>query len=255
MHDLRYLSDADFEQARNAPLAIRQGVRESVPVRAAFVAEMARQIAVEQFGEKAYELGIRIVTTVTRADQEAAYAALRRGVIDYDRRHGYRGPESFADLPGGTVSEEQLDEALGEVNDHGDLLAAVVLKASTKEVVVYRRGQEIRITGKGLGFVAPMLAEKAPQSRRVRRGAIIRLRSTGKDAWEITQLPEVQAALVAVDSHSGAVRALIGGFDFNKNKFNHVTQAWRQPGSSFKPSACMTSTTSRAAPGLALTPG
>ena len=242
MLEAGFIDNAQFEEALTFATP-RQSQRDTAAARKVqdiavpgdYVAEMARQIAVEQFGEKAYELGIRIVTTVTRADQEAAYAALRRGVIDYDRRHGYRGPESFADLPGGTVSEEQLDEALGEVNDHGDLLAAVVLKASTKEVVVYRRGQEIRITGKGLGFVAPMLAEKAPQSRRVRRGAIIRLRSTGKDAWEIAQLPEVQAALVAVDSHSGAVRALIGGFDFNRNKFNHVTQAVRQPGSSFKP--------------------
>ena len=199
------------------------------------VAEMARQIAVEQFGEQAYELGIRIITTVTRKDQEAAYAALRRGVLDYDRRHGYRGPEAFIELPAGKVPDEQLDEALGETNDHDDLLAALVLKAGPKEVVVYRRGQEIRITGKGLSFVAPMLAEKAPQARRVRRGAIVRVRSTAKDGWEIAQLPEVQAALLAIDSQSGAVRALIGGFDFSRNKFNHVTQAVRQPGSSFKP--------------------
>ena len=104
-----------------------------------------------------------------------------------------------------------------------------MLKAGPKEVLVYRRGQEIRITGKGLSFVAPMLSEKAPQARRVRRGAIVRVRNTGKDSWELTQLPDVQAALVAIDSHSGAVRALIGGFDFNRNKFNHVTQAVRQP--------------------------
>lgn len=200
-----------------------------------YVAEMARQIAVEQFGEQAYELGIRIITTVTRKDQEAAYAALRRGVLDYDRRHGYRGPEAFVELPAGQVPEEQLDEALGETSDHDDLLAALVLRASPKEVLAYRRGQEIRITGKGLSFVAPMLSDKAPQARRVRRGAIVRVRNAGKDGWELAQLPEVQAALVAIDSHSGAVRALIGGFDFNRNKFNHVTQAVRQPGSSFKP--------------------
>ena len=200
-----------------------------------YVAEMARQIAVEQFGEQAYELGIRIITTVTRKDQEAAYAALRRGVLDYDRRHGYRGPEAFVELPSGQVPDEQLDEALGETNDHDDLLAALVLRASPKEVLAYRRGQEIRITGKGLSFVAPMLSDKAPQARRVRRGAIVRVRNTGKDGWELAQLPEVQAALVAIDSHSGAVRALIGGFDFHRNKFNHVTQAVRQPGSSFKP--------------------
>ncbi|CAM5448086.1 penicillin-binding protein 1A [Thauera mechernichensis] len=199
------------------------------------VAEMARQIAVEQFGEQAYELGIRIVTTVTRKDQEAAYAALRRGVLDYDRRHGYRGPEAFVNLPSGMVDAARLDEALSDHSDHGDLLAALVVKASPKEVVAYRRGQQITISGKGLAFVAPMLAEKAPQSRRIRPGAVVRLRNSGNDAWEIAQLPEVQAALVSIDSRTGAVRALVGGFDFNRNKFNHVTQALRQPGSSFKP--------------------
>ena len=116
-----------------------------------------------------------------------------------------------------------------------DLLAALVVKASPKEVVAYRRGQQITISGKGLAFVAPMLAEKAPQSRRIRPGAVVRLRNSGNDAWEIAQLPEVQAALVSIDSRTGAVRALVGGFDFNRNKFNHVTQALRQPGSSFKP--------------------
>jgi penicillin-binding protein 1A len=219
-------SQRDIAAARRVP---------DIVVPGDYVAEMARQIAVEQFGEQAYELGLRIVTTVTRKDQEAAYAALRRGVFDYDRRHGYRGPEAFVDLPSGRVADEQLDEALGDSSDHDDLLAALVLKAGPKEVLVYRRGQEIRITGKGLSFVAPMLSEKAPQARRVRRGAIVRVRNAGKDSWELTQLPEVQAALVAIDSHSGAVRALIGGFDFNRNKFNHVTQAVRQPGSSFKP--------------------
>ncbi len=242
MLEAGFISTTQYEEAL-AFATPRQSQRDAVAARKTqdlsvpgeYVAEMARQIAVDQFGEQAYELGIRIVTTVTRKDQEAAYAALRRGVLDYDRRHGYRGPESFAELPAGTVDDAQLDEALGDANDHGDLLAAIVLKATPKEVIAYRRGRQITITGKGLGFVAPMLAEKAPQSRRVRRGAIIRLRSTGKDSWEIAQLPEVQAALVAIDSHTGAVRALVGGFDFNRSKFNHVTQAVRQPGSSFKP--------------------
>ncbi len=200
-----------------------------------YVAEMARQIAVEQFGDQAYELGIRIVTTINRKDQEAAYAALRKGVMDYDRRHGYRGPESFVELPAGQVADDRLDELLADSADHDDLLAAVVLQASTKQVKVYRRGEEIAITGNGLRFVAPMLAEKAPQTRRIRRGAIVRIRNAGASGWEIVQLPEVQAALMSVDPRNGAVRALVGGFDFHRNKFNHATQAQRQPGSSFKP--------------------
>ncbi|WP_435750246.1 penicillin-binding protein 1A [Thauera sp. AutoDN2] len=208
---------------------------QDITLHADHVAEMARQIALEQFGDQAYELGIRIVTTITRKDQEAAYAALRKGVLTYDRRHGYRGPEAFVELPSGDIAPELLDEALENHGDHDDLLAAIVLRASSKEVVAYRRGESLRIAGKGLGLAAPMLAEKAPQSRRIRPGAIVRLRSTGKDAWEIAQLPEVQAGFVAIDPHNGSVRALVGSFDFERNKFNHVTQAVRQPGSSFKP--------------------
>lgn len=200
-----------------------------------YVAEMARQIAIEQFGDQAYELGLRVFTTVTRKDQEAAYAALRAGVMDYDRRHGYRGPEAFIELPTGNGDTESFDEALASHPDYDDLLAALVLTVSPQEVKLYRRGNVLSVSGKGLRFVAPMLADKAPQTRRVRRGAIVRIRKLADQDWEITQLPEVQSALVAIDAHDGAVKALVGGFDFNRNKFNHVTQAQRQPGSSFKP--------------------
>jgi penicillin-binding protein 1A len=245
MHEAGFIDAAALKDALAAPPVGRSGgARVSTAahggeraglVHGDYVAEMARQIAVEQFGDQAYELGIRITTTITRKDQEAAYEALRKGVHDYDRRHGYRGPESFVSLPEDEVSDEQLDEALGDSSDHGDLLAAVVLEASPKQVEVYRRGERIRIGASGLRFAAPMLAAKAPQARRVRRGAIVRIRPQGDKGWEIAQLPQVQAALVSVDARSGAVRALVGGFDFGLNKFNHVTQAQRQPGSSFKP--------------------
>ncbi|MDO9600018.1 MAG: penicillin-binding protein 1A [Azoarcus sp.] len=239
MVEAGFIDDGAYRQAVAEPMrtrtasAARNGNEPTL--HGDYVAEMARQIAVEQFGEEAYQLGIRIVTTITRADQEAAYAALRKGVMDYDRRHGYRGPESFIELPPGGVDEEILEEALSEVSDHDDLLAAIVLSVSPTEVKVFRRGQTLTVSGEGLRLAKPMLADKAPQTRRVRRGAIVRIRDTGEKGWEIVQLPEVQAAFVSIDSHTGAVRALVGGFDFNRNKFNHVTQAQRQPGSSFKP--------------------
>lgn len=242
MLEAGFINQADFQAA----IAVATPTRSKRDTAAArkqhedsihgdYVAEMARQIAVEQFGDQAYELGIRIFTTVTRKDQLAAYAALRKGVLDYDRRHGYRGPEAFANLPADAAAEEQLDELLADRSDDDDLLAAVVLQASTKQVTVYRRGEEITLSGNGLRFAAPMLADKAPQSRRIRRGAIVRIRDTGSNGWEIVQVPEVQSALVSIDPRDGAVRALVGGFDFNRNKFNHVTQGQRQPGSSFKP--------------------
>jgi len=242
MLETGFITQKDFEAAiavatptrsqRDTAIARKQ---QAQATQGDYVAEMARQIAVEQFGDQAYELGIRIFTTVSSKDQEAAYAALRKGVMDYDRRHGYRGPESFADLPAEGVPDEQLDELLAEHSDYDDLLAAIVLQASAKQVKVYRRGEEITITGNGLRFAAPMLADKAPQTRRIRRGAIVRIRDTGDKGWEIAQMPEVQSALVSIDPRNGAVRALVGGFDFNRNKFNHVTQGQRQPGSSFKP--------------------
>lgn len=239
MVEAGFINNAAYQAALAEPLRTQSaraaaGTRNSL-VRGDYVAEMARQIAVEQFGEDAYQLGIRIITTITRDDQEAAYAALRKGVMDYDRRHGYRGPERFIDLPAGKVEEETLEEALSEAGDFDDLLAAIVMEASTREVKVFRRGETLTLSGDGIKFATPMLSDKAPQARRIRRGAVVRIRDNGDKGWELVQLPDVQAALVSIDAHTGAVRALVGGFDFNRNKFNHVTQAQRQPGSSFKP--------------------
>lgn len=242
MQEAGFIDEAAYQAALKAPATRPQSqtaARNGSVLHGDYVAEMARQIAVEQFGEEAYQLGIRIVTTINRADQEAAYAALRKGVMDYDRRHGYRGPEAFVELPAGAPEDkspdEVLDELLADYIDHDDLLAALVVEASPKRVKLYRHGETVTIAGDGLKFVQPMLDSKAPQARRVRPGAIVRIRDAGEKGWEIVQLPEIQAALVSMDTHSGAVRALIGGFDFNRNKFNHVTQAQRQPGSSFKP--------------------
>jgi len=236
MVEAGYIDMARFEAARDAPLKVASGRSSTAPMRGDYVAEMARQIAVEQFGEEAYQSGIRIITTITRDDQAAAYRALRQGVLDYDRRHGYRGPEGFVDLTAvGPNNEERLDELLADIEDYDDLQGALVLEASPKRVRAYRHGETITISGAGLAFAAPMLNERAPQTRRIRTGAIIRIRDTGDKGWEIVQLPEVEAALIALDPNTGAVRALIGGFDFNRSKFNHATQALRQPGSSFKP--------------------
>ncbi|THF60216.1 penicillin-binding protein 1A [Pseudothauera rhizosphaerae] len=236
MLEAGFIDETAYRAAVDAPVLTASPQRDDVVAKGDYVAEMARQIAVEQFGEEAYQLGIRIITTVTRADQLAARRALQDGVLAYDRRHGYRGPEGFVDLTGvDPTKTEHLDDLLADTDDVGDLLAALVLHASPKEVKVYRRGETLTIKGSGLRFAAPMLAANAPQARRIRPGAIVRIRQTGEREWEILQVPEVQAALVSIDAHTGAVRALVGGFDFDRNKFNHVTQALRQPGSSFKP--------------------
>ncbi len=236
MHELRHIDDAQLAAAQAQALHIKREVNDFA-VRADYVAEMARQIAYEQFQEETYSRGLKVVTTLLKADQAAAYASLRRAVLDYDRRHGYRGAEGYADLgAAGTADDEVLEEALQDEVDSDDILAAVVLDAGPKLVKAYRRGGEtVEISGDGLKFAQRMLDDKAPANRRIRRGAIIHVQRGEKTPWQIVQLPDVEAAFVAASPVDGAIRALVGGFDFQRNKFNHVTQAWRQPGSSFKP--------------------
>jgi len=237
MHDLHYLSDGDYEQARNAPLVVRQGVRETIPIRAEHVAEMARQVVFEAYGEEAYTRGITVWTTIRTADQDAAYNAVRRGVTEYDRRHGYRGPEAFVNLPEDAAeAEAALERAFQDATDSDNLLAAVVTAASAAEVrAVMSNGDTVRVEGEGLKFAARSLSEKAPANQRIRRGAIVRLSKDDKGRYGIAQLPQAEASFLALNPADGAIFALVGGFDFERNKYNHVTQAQRQPGSAFKP--------------------
>jgi penicillin-binding protein 1A len=237
MHDVGWLSAEQYKKALADPLRLNPSQRETFAFRADYIAEMARAAVFEQYGEPAYVSGIRVHTTVSRAHQEAANAGLRVGVLEYDRRHGYRGPEAQVDLPNeaGSELDEAVEEALQERETVGELVPAMVLEASAREVVaVLRRGDVVKVSGDGLKFVSRALSERNPD-RAIRRGAIIRLQAGEKGAWSIVQLPRVEAALVALDPHNGKIHALAGGFDFNANKFNHATQAWRQPGSSFKP--------------------
>jgi penicillin-binding protein 1A len=171
------------------------------------------------------------------ANQEAAYAAVRRGVQDYDRRHGYRGPEAFINLPENPAGQEPvLDRLFQETSESDNLVPAVVLQATPAEVTtVLANGDMAAITGDGLKFVARHLTDKSPAAQRIRRGAVVRLARDDKNRLAIVQMPQAEAAFVALAPADGAILALVGGFDHERNKFNHVTQAQRQPGSSFKP--------------------
>ena len=235
MNELNYLNAADYKAALDQPLKINRE-HTVYAVEANYVAEMARQEVFEKYGDKAYISGIRVYTTVRKADQEAAVAGLRKGILDYDRRHGYRGPEGSVVLPADqTEAEDAIDEALAEKQLVGDLVPAVVLSADPKQVVVItKRGDTLTLTGEALKFVAKALGDKASALKPV-RGSIVRIGLDDKGAPVLLQVPKVEAALVSLDPADGAIRALAGGFDFNANKFNHVTQAQRQPGSSFKP--------------------
>jgi len=233
MKELGYIDEAEHEAAVKAPIAVHRVVN-TFAVQGDYVAEMVRQAVYEQYPDEAYSRGFRVYTTIRQADQQAAIAALRAGLLEYDRRLGYRGPEGFVELPA-EADEDDFEEALAERADDEELRLALVLAANPREVqVVLKNGERISIAGEGLRFAARSLERTSPQ-RRIRRGAILRVQRLDASRWQIAQLPEAEAAFVSLDPVDGAVRALVGGFDFNRNKYNHVTQAWRQVGSAFKP--------------------
>ncbi|MBS0428170.1 MAG: penicillin-binding protein 1A [Proteobacteria bacterium] len=236
MVEAGFITEQEAEAARKEELHLRDG-QEPGRLHAEYVAETVRQLMYAQYGDSTYTRGLKVYTSIVAADQTAAYTALRKGIMDYERRQIYRGPEKFIDLPNDPKDlDDAVDEALAEHPDNGDVMSAVVLKANAKQIDAVRaNGDTLQITGEGLRPAQSGLSDKAPPNIKIRRGAVIRVVKTPKNTWEITQLPEVEGAFVALDPRDGAVKALVGGFDFGKNKFNHVTQAWRQPGSSFKP--------------------
>jgi penicillin-binding protein 1A len=235
MRELGHITDQQQAEAIKAPLQVRHEMDDFAGVHGEYLAEMVRQAVYEQYPEDAYTKGFRVYTTIRKADQEAAYEAVRRGVLSYDRSQGYRGPEEFVELAA-NAAEDDYEEALSDYVDVDDLKVALVLAASAKEVqVVLRNAETVTVSGDGLRFAARALEEKTAQQRRIRRGAVIRVQRDEKKNWQIVQLPEAEAAFISLDPANGAMRALIGGFDFHRGKFNHIIQAWRQPGSSFKP--------------------
>ncbi len=236
MQENGFITAEQAVAAKKEELKIRSS-KDAGKVHAEYVAETVRQLVFSQYGDETYTRGLNVYTTLLATDQEAAYKALRKGIMDFERRQIYRGPEKFLDLPTTAAElEDAIDDALADNPDNGDVMSAVVLEATPKKIVAVRQnGEKLDITGEGLKPAQSGLSDKAPPNIRLRRGALIRVARVGTSGWEITQLPEVEGAFVALDPRDGALRALVGGFDFGKNKFNHATQAWRQPGSSFKP--------------------
>ena len=235
MRDLGYITPDQYQTAHDEQLKIKMNSNE-FSVHAEYVSEMARQMVYDQFKEETYTRGLNVYTTITKADQDAAYLALRQGVLEYEKRQPYRGPEAYMQIPSDkNDAEAAIETKLAEHPDSDGISAAAVLSATPKIVrAMLASGEEITIEDTGLTQATAALSEKSAANKRITRGAIIRVMQLEKK-WVIVQLPDVEAAFVSVSAEDGSIRSLIGGFDFNRNKFNHVTQAWRQPGSSFKP--------------------
>jgi penicillin-binding protein 1A len=235
MFENGFITAEQRDAARSEELHYR--TKAPIPGHAEYAAEAARLLMQNQYGAEAYSRGLNVYTSINMVEQEAGYRALRKGLLDFDRRQAWRGPEGYIDLP---ADPKQVDvriaEALEEHPDSDELRAAVVLSAEPKRIqAVLQSGEPLDIGADGLHAVGPALTDKASPKQQIRRGAIVRVVKDSKGNWAVAQMPEVQGAFVSLDPRTGLIRAMVGGFDFKRNKFNHVTQAWRQPGSSFKP--------------------
>ncbi len=233
-----YISEKDYQNAIQQPIATSyHGTK--IEVVAPYVAEMIRQSLYEHFGPKAYTRGYKVYTTLKGSLQEAANQIITNGLLAYDTRHGYRGPIGKMSLS--EYSKDSLIKGLAKYPVISQLEPAIVLDVHDKETsVLARSGVQFLIPWEGLSWAKPALAHgwvgRAPTTAQqiVAVGDIVYIRKE-KHYWRLTQVPEVEGALVALNPKDGALEALVGGFDFQKSKFNRATQSERQPGSSFKP--------------------
>lgn len=234
LRSLGWITSDEYDEAMQAQLSVRKE-RQAYATQADYLTEMVRQQLFDRYKEDAYTSGLRVYTTVVRADQDAAVGALRRGLLEYDRRHGHRGAEAQFDLSG-DAPDEVLEERIGDETEIAGIFPALVLGVTGETVTLFAKGVgRITATGEGIRFAQKMLSDKAAPERRLRRGSLTRVQKDDAGKWQIVQLPAAEAGLVSMNPATGAIRALVGGFDFTRNKFNHVTQAYRQPGSTFKP--------------------
>ncbi|PKO88299.1 MAG: penicillin-binding protein [Betaproteobacteria bacterium HGW-Betaproteobacteria-10] len=232
---LEKITEAQYAEAVSQPLKIGHSLQ--FEARADHAAEMVRQELYAQYKGEAYTQGLNVYTTLDKAEQNAAYDSVRRNVLAYDQRHGYRGAEAFVELPDNADEQEDaIDQALARHPGSDNLIAAVVTEVSAKRVRAEpASGDTLEIKGDGLRFAARALQPNAKMDIKIRVGSVIRVSQDARGRWSIAQMPEVDAAFVALSAEDGSYRALVGGFDFFRNQFNHVTSAWRQPGSSIKP--------------------
>lgn len=235
MLHLGRITQVQYTEAINQTLKVSD--RQQFEVHADYVAELVRQEVYAQYKEATYTAGFNVYTTLGKAEQNAAYDSVRRNVLAYDQRHGYRGPEDFVDLPSDEDEQDDaIDRILSRHPSSDNLISAVITEVSAKRVRAEpASGDTLEISGEGLRFAARALQPNAKLDLKIRVGSVIRASQDTKGRWAISQLPEVEAAFVALNAEDGSYRAMVGGFDFSRKQFNHVSSAWRQPGSSIKP--------------------
>ena len=240
LHDMLqagFIQESLYKTALAQPLRFRAS-RQQHQVAADYVSEMVRAHLYGQYQDSIYSSGLKVYTTILKANQEAAATAVRDGVLDYGMRHGYRGAENLFSLNSSdNDNRRQLDDLLNDIDIVNGLVPAIVTRVNATTLTVHNKfGSDLELTGNALGPLQNLFKDKKVVNQTILKpGALVRVQRLNNNSWQLNQLPEVEAALVAMDANNGAIRALVGGFDFNRNKFNHVTQAWRQPGSSFKP--------------------
>ena len=240
MLELSYISEQEFEKAKNSPISAT--LHAPVPeIEAHYLAEMVRNNLIQKYGEDAYTNGLIVTTTIRNKNQKAANKALRDALLAYDKRHGYRGPEQFIDDIE-SKSEEDIIDILETFPILSNLYPGVIQNVNEKSVIAHVLNVgEIEIHWEGLKWARKYISEnrRGPKLKRadelLRPGDIVRLLKTENNEWMLSQIPDVEGGLISISPNDGSVLALVGGFNYFKNKFNHVTQAKRQAGSGFKP--------------------
>nr|WP_141670874.1 PBP1A family penicillin-binding protein [Gilliamella apicola] len=241
MLDQSYITQAQYDEAVKRPLNASYHSPQ-IEFSAPYVAEMARQFMYDKFGENAYTDGYKVYTTISKQDQIAATDAVQKNIIEYDIRHGYRGAEKVLWKNNESPwNDEQIQKTLDKYICYSGMCPAVVTKATDKEaVVVLSDKSNVAISFQGMKWARPFISDTQQGAfpkkvtDTIKVGQLIWVKKSG-DNWELTQIPAVNAALVSLDSDNGAIKAIVGGYDFNLSKFNRATQALRQLGSNIKP--------------------
>ena len=240
MLELGYIDRQRFHEADSAPVTASLH-SPSIDLEAPYVAEMVRKHMVDEYGEESYSAGYVVTTTIRDALQLAANRSLNRALLQYDERHGYRGPEDHFELEHGDAGEK-WDELLEPFSAIGNLQPALVTGVRGFSATAWLFGLgSIELDWNSLGWARSYINENvrgpAPKNTGeiVRVGDLVRVRMDSQGRWRLAQIPNIEGGLVSLDTHNGATLALVGGFDFYRSKFNRITQAERQPGSSFKP--------------------